>query len=117
MGKRARGSGCMLYDEIYNWAYAVGRTILEQSDRGGELLRRLIFDIRGEDLPGRFLEKLSSRLTEYKTNKNIAIDVSMHRKLFEKIWHGDRFRYMKSAILSGFLNSLSSSISGREVDK
>ncbi|MEM2865309.1 MAG: hypothetical protein QXR65_08625 [Candidatus Bathyarchaeia archaeon] len=88
-----------MYDEIYNWAYAVGRTILEQSDKGDDLLR-------GEDLPGRFLEKLSSRLTEYKTNRNIGIDLSMQRRLFEKKWYGDSFRYMKSAVLSGLLNSL-----------
>ncbi|MBX5321272.1 MAG: hypothetical protein ACQXXG_02925 [Candidatus Bathyarchaeia archaeon] len=96
-----------MYEEIYNWAYAVGLTILERSDKGDELLRRLIFDIRGENLSGRFLEKLSGRLTEYKTNRNIAIDVSMHGKLFEVKWQGDSFHYAKSAILSGFLNSLS----------
>lgn len=95
-----------MYDQIYNWAYAVGRTILKNSDKGEDLLRRLIFDVRGEDLPGRFLEKLSNRLTEYKTNKNIAIDVSMYGKLFERKWHGDSFRYMKSTVLSGLLNSL-----------
>lgn len=98
-----------MYEEIYNWAYAVGRTILEGSDKGDDLLRRLIFDVRGEDLPGRFLEKLSGRLTEYKTNRNIAIDVSMYGKLFEVRWHGDSFRYVKSAVLSGFLNSLARS--------
>ncbi|MEM2112244.1 MAG: hypothetical protein QXX08_10290 [Candidatus Bathyarchaeia archaeon] len=98
-----------MYEEIYNWAYAVGRTILKESDKGDDLLRRLIFDVRGEDLPGRFLEKLSGRLIEYKTNRNIAIDVSMYGKLFEVRWHGDSFRYVKSAVLSGFLNSLASS--------
>lgn len=94
-----------MYDEIYNWAYAVGRTILEQ-EKGDDLLRALIFNIRGEDLPGKFLEKLSSRLTEYRTNRNIGIDVSMQRRLFERKWYGDSFRYMKSAVLSGLLNSL-----------
>jgi len=98
-----------MYEDIYSWAYAVGKTVIEQSDKGEDLLRRLIFDVRGEDLPGRFLEKLSNRLTEYKTNKNIAIDVSMYGRLFEKKWHGDSFRYMKSAVLSGLLNSLGSS--------
>lgn len=98
-----------MYDQIYNWAYAVGRTILAGSEKGDDLLRRLIYDVRGEDLPGRFLEKLSERLTEYKTNKNIAINVSMYGKLFEERWHGDSFRYAKSAVLSGFLNSLVSS--------
>ncbi|MEM3488646.1 MAG: hypothetical protein QXE05_03810 [Nitrososphaeria archaeon] len=53
------------------------------------------------------MEKLSGRLTEYKTNRNIAIDVSMYGKLFEVKWQGDSFHYAKSAILSGFLNSLS----------
>lgn len=96
----------MSYGEIYDWALHVGRKILEKDDG---LVRRLIFDIRGEDLPGRFLEKLSGRLTEYKTNKNIAIDVSMYEKLFETKWYGDSFRYVKSAVLSGFLNSLASS--------
>jgi len=102
-----------LYEEIYNWAYAVGRTILSGSDKGDDLLRRLIFDVRGEDLPGRFMEKLAGRLTEYRTNKNIAIDVSMYGKLFEEKWHGDSFRYVKSAVLSGFLNSLSSGHKGQ----
>jgi hypothetical protein len=97
-----------LYDQIYNWAYAVGKAILENRDKGEDLLRKLIFDVRGEDLPGRFLDKLSNRLTEYKTNKNIAINVSMYGKLFERSWHGDSFRYMKSAVLSGLLNSLGS---------
>jgi hypothetical protein len=96
------------YQDIYNWAYAVGRTVLSGSEKGEDLLRRLIFDVRGEDLPGRFLEKLSGRLTEYKTNKNIALDVSMYGKLYEERWHGDSFRYVKSAVLSGFLNSLAS---------
>jgi len=98
----------MSYGEIYGWALHVGQKILEKDD-GLPLVRRLIFDIRGEDLPGRFLEKLSGRLTEYKTNKNIAIDVSMYEKLFEAKWYGDSFRYVKSAVLSGFLNSLASS--------
>jgi hypothetical protein len=97
-----------LYNEIYNWAYAIGREILKNKEKGEDLLRRLIFDVRGEDLPGRFLEKLSNRLTEYKTNRNIAIDVSMYGKLFERKWRGDTFRYMKSAILSGLLNALGS---------
>lgn len=97
-----------MYEDVYNWAYAIGSTILEESEKGEDLLKKLIFDIRGEDLPGRFLEKLSSRLTEYKTNRNINIDVSMYGKLFERRWHGDSFRYMKSAVLSGFLNSLAS---------
>jgi len=94
------------YGDIYNWAYAVGMTILGKSDKGEDLVKRLIYDMRGEDLPGRFLDKLSGRLTEYKTNRNIAIDISIYGKLYEHNWYGDSFRYVKSAVLSGFLNSL-----------
>ncbi|MEM5826022.1 MAG: hypothetical protein QXM64_01385, partial [Candidatus Aenigmatarchaeota archaeon] len=63
-----------MFDEIWNWAYAVGMKIKEKNS---ELLRKLLFDIRAEETPGRFLEKLSNRLSEYKTNKNIALDVSV----------------------------------------
>jgi hypothetical protein len=97
------------YEDIYDWAVHVGQIILDKSDKGEDLVKRLIYDIRGEDLPGRFLDKLSGRLTEYKTNKNIAINVSMYEKLYKNSWYGDSFRYVKSAILSGFLNSLASS--------
>jgi len=43
-----------VYDVIYNWAFSVGRKVIEDrkkqgQDDGEDLVRRLIFDIRGED--------------------------------------------------------------------
>jgi len=92
-----------MFDEIWNWAYAIGMRIKEKNN---ELLRRLIFDIRAEETPGRFLEKLSNRLSEYKTNKNIAVDVSIKPELFKVKWQGDKFYYMKSAIIAGLTDAL-----------
>jgi hypothetical protein len=92
-----------MFNEIWEWAYAVGMKIKKKDER---LLRGLIFDIRGEETPGRFLEKLSNRLSEYKTNKNIALDVSIKKEFFEEKWHGDKFYYMKAAVLAGFSNAL-----------
>ncbi|MEM7821963.1 MAG: hypothetical protein QXI23_00505 [Candidatus Aenigmatarchaeota archaeon] len=92
-----------MFDEIWNWAYAIGMTIKEKNS---ELVRRLIFDIRAEETPGRFLEKLSNRLSEYKTNKNIALDVSIKPELFKVKWQGDKFYYMKSAIIAGLTDAL-----------
>lgn len=103
-----------MFEKIYNWAFAVGSSIIEQREKEGDgesLVRRLVFDIRGEETPGRFLQKLSSRLAEYRTNVGLNLDVSMHKTIFEKRWGGDSFYYLKSAILSGFTNSLTS---GRE---
>ena len=101
----------MSYEVFFKWAYATGMRILEnekyEEKKGIDLLKRLIFDIRSEETPGRFLGKLSERLTEYKTNVNIQADVSLNRKIFEGEWQGDSFYYLKSAILSGFLNALS----------
>ena len=94
------------FDKIFDWAFATGKEILKVSN-GDKLLKRLIFDIRAEETPGRFLEKLSERITEYKTNTNIQANVSIHPKIMSKDWHADKFYYLKSAILSGFLNALS----------
>jgi len=100
-----------MFEKIYSWAFAIGSSIIEQRAKKGEgdgeeLVRRLIFDIRGEETPGRFLQKLSSRLAEYRTNVSLNLDVSMHEAIFEKRWCGDSFYYLKSAILSGFIGSL-----------
>lgn len=92
-----------MFDEIWSWAYSIG-TIIKNKDE--ELLRRLIFEIRAEETPGRFLEKLSNRLSEYKTNRNIALNVSIKPEFFKFKWHGDKFYYMKSAVLAGLTNAL-----------
>lgn len=98
-----------MFEEIYKWAFAIGSRIIEQRKKesdGEDLIKRLVFDIRGEETPGRFLHKLSSRLAEYRTNIGLSIDVGMHNTVFEKRWSGDSFYYLKSAILSGLANSL-----------
>lgn len=97
----------MGFENFFNWAFRTGKEILKVSN-GDKLLKRLIFDVRAEETPGRFLEKLSERITEYKTNTNIKADVNIHPEIMNKNWHGDKFYYLKSAILSGFLNALSS---------
>jgi hypothetical protein len=93
-----------MFEEIWNWAYATGMKIKEKDEK---LLRALIFDIRGEETPGRFLEKLSNKLSEYRTNKNIALNVSIKPEIVKERWHADKFYYMKAAILTGFTNALS----------
>lgn len=98
-----------MYKEIWDWAYAIGRRIKEKDEK---LLKSLIFDIRGEETPGRFLVKLTNKLTEYKTNKNISLEVSIKQKLLEEKWHGDKFYYMKAAILAGLLDALSTKSEG-----
>lgn len=102
----------MAYETFFDWAFAVGKAIIENKrydeEKGKELLRSLIFSIRAEETPGRFLEKLSEKLIEYRTNKNIQADVRIHPELMNRKWHADSFYYMKSAILAGFLNALSS---------
>jgi len=112
----------MGFEKFFGWAFGTGKEILKVNN-GEKLLKRLIFDIRAEETPGRFLEKLSERITEYRTNTNINANVRMNSELFgvefkkegdkwmrkEKScfkWHGDSFYYMKSAVLAGFLNAL-----------
>ena len=98
-----------MFEKIYDWAFAIGSRIIEQRAEEGDgedLVRRLIFDVRGEETPGRFLQKLSSKLAEYRTNVGLNLDVSMHEGIFEKRWCGDSFYYLKSAILGGLTNSL-----------
>jgi len=100
-----------IYKKFFDWAFATGKNIINNEkydkEKGRDLLKRLIFDIRAEETPGRFLEKLSERLTEYKINTNIQADVGLHPEIMSKIWHADKFYYLKAAILAGFLNALS----------
>lgn len=102
------------FKKIFDWAFAVGTDIVSKSkcgrDKGKDYLKRLIFDIRAEETPGRFLDKLSQRLGEYKTNTNIQAPVSLLPEIFQSRdrWSGDSFYYLKSAILSGLLNALGS---------
>ena len=79
---------------------------IKEKDKAEHLLRKIIFEIRGEETPGRFLEKLSQVVTEYKTNTNIGLDLTLHPDLFSQDWAADRFYYMKSSVLTGFLNAL-----------
>ncbi len=94
-----------MFGKIEEWSYRIGERIKEKDEK---LLKALIFDIRGEETPGRFLNKLVSKLVEYKTNRNIGVDVEILPELTKERWQGDKFYYMKAAILSGFLNVLTS---------
>ena len=104
------------YSKIYSWAFATAKKILnsrmDQGD-GEDLVKRLIYDIRGEETPGRFLDKLSSTLAEYRTNRAFNLDVSPHSELFKvRELKGDAFYYVKAAVLSGLASALAQS--GRE---
>ena len=94
------------FEEFFGWAFGTGKEILKVNN-GEKLLKRLIFDLRAEETPGRFLEKLSERITEYRTNTNIQAKVYIHPEIMKREWHADKFYYLKSAILTGFLNALS----------
>jgi hypothetical protein len=104
------------FSKFFNWAFAIGKDIIEKSvcgkERGKDYVKRLIFDIRAEESPGRFLNKLSQRLGEYKTNTNIQAPVNLLPEIFQfkDKWSGDSFYYLKSAILAGLLNALSSEV-------
>ncbi|MCC5993985.1 MAG: hypothetical protein LM587_00065 [Candidatus Aenigmarchaeota archaeon] len=63
-----------MFEKFFRWSFAIGKSIIEAKcgeEKRKDLLRKLIFDIRGEDTPGRFLERLSKRLTEYRTSPQL----------------------------------------------
>jgi len=99
-----------VYDKFFNWAFSIGMTIKKEApEKGEDLLRRLIFSIRAEETPGRFLDKLSETITEYKTNRNIGVEIGLHPELYSQTWVADKFYYLKSSILTGLVNALGSS--------
>ena len=93
-----------LYRDIFSWAFRTGATIKERDEK---LLRRLIFTIRGEETPGRFLDRLIEVLSEYRTRAEFQLDVNVSPSIIGKEWHGDAFHYLRATILAGFLNALS----------
>jgi hypothetical protein len=102
-----------MIEECFKWAFGTGMEILgieAGTEKGKDLLERLIYHIRAEETPGRFLERLSERLTEYKTNKGIRANVNILPNIMTmKEMYGDRFYYVKAAVLAGFLNALTAS--------
>jgi len=101
----------MEYEKYFKWAYAVGKTIINTEnvtpEKGRALLEKLIYDLRAEETPGRFLKNLSETLADYKLNKNILANISLNPEIMSKDWHADKFYYLKAAILCGLLNALS----------
>jgi hypothetical protein len=99
-----------MFERYFKWSFVTGKAIINAKcgeEKGKELVKRLIFDIRGEDIPGRFLKRLSERLVEYKTNTNIQANVEILPEIMEKEeWHADKFYYLKASILAGLLNAL-----------
>jgi len=101
--------GKSMYNVLYSWAFATAKTILEKRKGfgdGEDLVRRLIFAIRGEETPGRFLDRLSTMLAEYRTNRAFNLNVSVHSMLLTMDLRGDSFHYAKAAVLAGFTDAL-----------
>ncbi|HGE73011.1 TPA: hypothetical protein ENX78_19410 [Candidatus Poribacteria bacterium] len=98
-----------LYASIYSWAYKTAKTILESRKEAGDgedLVRRLIYSIRSEETPGRFLDKLATSIAEFRTNRAYNLDVSIHSTLLKVELRGDSFHLAKASILSGLLGAL-----------
>lgn len=93
---------------LYKWALDVGREILKVKN-GDKLLMRLIYDLRGEDLPGKFRDTLVKSLHYYSTARGVEalkeVDIPINLLTFGE--YGDKFYYLKSAILIGFMNAFS----------
>lgn len=101
-------------DKVYSWAYATASTILEKrKEDGTELIRRLVFAIRGEETPGRFLDKLATTLIEYRTNRAYELPVSIPKFLTTTSLIGDIFHYVRAAILAGLLDAMASRQGGK----
>jgi len=99
-----------MYDRFYDWANELGVKIVSSSGaRGTDLIKKIIFDIRGEQLPGKFLEKLTTRLAEYRTDRDLNLDdIEIDPEIFGQTLWGNSFHYTKSAIIAGLLNAIAS---------
>lgn len=94
---------------IYSWAYKTAKIILDNRKEAGDgedLVKRLIYSIRSEETPGRFLDKLATTIAEFRTNRAYNLDVSVHSILLKSELRGDSFHLAKASILSGLLGAL-----------
>ncbi len=84
----------------------MGKEILK-AERGEDLLMRLIYELRGEDLPGRFRDALVRSIHYYMTAREALGVGEITIPEYILTWgdYGDRFYYLKAAILSGLLNA------------
>ena len=109
---------------IEKWAEEIGRIILSEDyknrhnldeQRAKKIIGRIIDELKVENIPGRFFEKLIRILRDYelpvevkikKNNKEIKVDITKVIK-DEKVKNNmDNFFYIKALILSGLLKSL-----------
>jgi hypothetical protein len=97
-----------MYRDVYDWSKDIGDKLIKAG--GDDLVRRVVFDIRGEQLPGKFLDKLMTRLAEYKTDTDLNLtDLEINPEVFRGILWGNSFHYLKSAIMAGLVNSMAKS--------
>lgn len=97
----------MDFSKILKTFFRVGKKIKEASG-DSKLIEKLIFDLRSEQTPGRFFHKLSIRIADY-NQKYPYLNINIPSELLSHQFKGDIFYYVKSAILTGLLNSISSS--------
>ena len=100
----------IMYERFYDWANDIGMKIVYSTGESGtDLIKKIIFDIRGEQLPGKFLEKLMTRLAEYRTDRDLnLVDIEIDPEIFGETLWGNSFHYTKSAIIAGLLNAIAS---------
>ncbi|MEM4460856.1 MAG: hypothetical protein QXY70_01825 [Nanopusillaceae archaeon] len=88
-------------DKLFTWAFVLGKKLKEKDSKYGEIL---IFDLRSEETPGRFFNKLALRIADF--NKRLGIEVTLSPDIIHQKLKGDNFYYVKAAILSGLINSI-----------
>lgn len=101
------------YAKLYSWSFSTAKTILERRREmrdGEDLVKKLVFTVRGEETPGRFLSKLATTLADYRTNRAFELPVTIPGLLMKLELRGDSFHYARAAIIAGFIDALSSEV-------
>jgi len=95
---------------IYEWACEISSKILDRlgKEEGIDRIKTIYYAIRGEETPGRFLEKLSKEVGEVFFSEGISSSKGqlVAYELLHHV-HGDMFYLAKAAVIMGLLNALS----------
>lgn len=91
---------------MFGFFYKLGKRILEVTGEVS-LVEKLLFDLKAEQTPGRFFNKLSTRIADY-NKKYPDLSFSIPAGIIQSNVKGDKFFYLKSAIITGLLNSITS---------
>jgi hypothetical protein len=90
-------------EKVYSTFYAIGTKISQiESSKDKKILKKIIVDLRNEEIPEKFIETLVKDISNLCLTKGAHI--SIPEEIIKKKLKGNKFYALKSTIIAALLN-------------